>query len=127
MSTTGMMPARQWAQLLGMALALAVILTLVVAVVLPAAALLMALAFVATGAAFVVRRVGAVARSARSAVAATTSADQAPQPTMRLELPDGQVLSARPVPLPAEREHTMLLTRDGYVVVSAEGRVLHRL
>jgi hypothetical protein len=31
------------------------------------------------------------------------------------------------VPLAAESEHTLLLTRDGYVVVSAEGKVLHRL
>jgi type II secretory pathway pseudopilin PulG len=121
------MTARQWAQLMALGLALAVAVLVMVAVVLPAAALVMGLALLATGAAFVAQRASAVARAAQSAVRGAPSATGEAQPTLRLELASGEVVSARPVPLEGPSEHTLLLTRDGYVVVSAEGRVLHRL
>ncbi len=125
MSTTGMMTARQWAQLLGLGLALAAAIVVTVAVVLPAAALALAVAMTAAALALVAQRAADVARGARAAVAGAPAPEGAPQPTLRLELPDGAVVSARPVPLPGE--DTLLLTRGGYVVVSAEGRVLHTL
>lgn len=127
MSTTTTLTARQWAQLIGLALvAVATILT-VVAVVLPMAALAMAAALLVAGVTLAAQRVASVARTARAAVRGAPAAEAEPQPTLRLELADGEVLSARPVPLAHESEDTMLLTRDGYIVVSAEGRVLHRL
>lgn len=48
-------------------------------------------------------------------------------PALRLTLPDGATVSARPVALAAEGEGTLLLTRDGYVVVDGAGRVIHRI
>jgi hypothetical protein len=121
------MMARQWVQLLGLGLALAAVIVVTVAVVLPAAALGLALALLVAGAVLVAQRVTAVAQAARSAVMGTRPAEEPPQPILRLELADGAVLSARPVPLPGGGEHTLLLTREGYVVASAEGKVLHRI
>lgn len=127
MGATGTLTARQWAQLMGLALLVAVTIIVLVAVVLPAAALALALALLLASFVAVGQRVAAVARAARAAAARAYGASEAPQPTLRLELADGQVVAARPVPLAGESEHALLLTRDGYVVVSAEGRVLHRL
>jgi hypothetical protein len=127
MSTYGTGSARQWVQLIGLGLLLALAVMAVVAVVLPTAALIITLALVATGVAFVAQRVSAVAQAAGRAVSGEPAPEPTPQPTLRLELPDGEVVSAWPVPLPHESEHTLLLTRDGYVVVSAEGRIVHRL
>lgn len=127
MSMTGMMTARQWGQLMLLGLLTAVAIVVVVAIVLPTAALVTALALLIAGAALVAQRASAVARAAHSRVADAFSGTQKPQPTLRLELADGSVLNARPVPLPGASEDTLLLTRDGYIVVSAEGRVIHRL
>jgi hypothetical protein len=46
---------------------------------------------------------------------------------LRLTLPDGSTLSARAVALPGESDSQLLLTREGYLVVDADGRPLHRL
>lgn len=127
MSTTGIMTARQWAQLFGLGLALAAAIVVMVAVVLPAAAMVLALALTGVALATVAQRATTVAQATRARVGRAWASESAPQPTLRLELPGGAVVSARPVPLPGEGEQTMLLTRDGYVVVSAEGRVLHRI
>lgn len=127
MGATGTLTARQWAQLMGLALLVAVAIVALVAVVLPAAALALAVAMLVTAVAAAAQRASAVARAARGAAARAYGAGEAPQPTLRLELADGHVVAARPVPMAGESEHALLLTRDGYVVVSAEGRVLHRL
>lgn len=125
MSALETMSARQWAQAMGLTLLVAVAMILTVAVVLPTAALILTLALLAAGAGLVARRVGRVASAARRAVAPEAPGEA--RPTLRLELPGGEVVSARPVPLAHESAETLLLTRDGYVVVSSEGRVLHRL
>ena len=134
MSVSGTLSARQWAQLMGLGLLLAVTVIVVVAVVLPTAALVTALVLAVAGVAMVAQRVGAVARAATQAVAGKPGARQATtgepeadtQPTLRIELASGEVRAARPVAMP-QSEHSLLLTRDGYLVVSAEGRVLHRI
>lgn len=127
MSAMGTMTARQWAQLVGLLLTVAAVIITVVALTLPAAALALTLALLTAGVAMATQRISAAARVARAAVAGARPTEGAPQPTLRLELADGAVVSARPVPLPGASEHTLLLTRDGYLVVSAEGKVLHRL
>lgn len=127
MSAIETMTARQWAQLFGLGLALAAALVVVVAVVLPAAALALALALAAAALSVATQRATAVARRTRAAVTGAPAPEGPAQPTLRLELPDGAVVSARPVPLPGEGEQTMLLTREGYVVVSAAGKVVHRI
>lgn len=48
-------------------------------------------------------------------------------PTLRLTLAGGAELSARAVPLAGLGDHQLLLTRDGYILVDAVGRVVHRL
>ncbi len=128
MSAIGTLTAREWARLMGAALLAAVTIVALVAVVLPAAALAMAAALLLMATVAMAQRASAVARAARERAASPRgAAEEAPLPTLRLELPDGQVLAARPVPLAGESEHALLLTRDGYVVVSADGRVLYRL
>jgi hypothetical protein len=127
MSTMGTMSARQWAQAVGLGLALAVAIVAVVAVVLPVAALALAVALLVAGAVALAQQTRAVAQAARAATGSAPRGDEIPQPTLRLELADGAVVSARAVPLPGDGEHTLLLTRDGYVLVNAEGRAVHRL
>jgi hypothetical protein len=119
--------ARRWAQLLGLGLALAVAIVAILALVLPAAALTLALALVVAGATLALQQARAVARSARAAVAGAPSAAEAAQPTMLLELADGAVLSARLVPLPGDDAYTLVLTRQGYLLLGADGEVVHRL
>lgn len=126
MSAYGTVAARHWVQLVALGLVLVVAIVVILAVVLPTAALVLALVLAATGVAFVTQRTMAVARSAARTMAGSPAPDTTPQPSLRLELPDGEVVSARPVPLPQESEHTLLLTRDGYVVVNAEGRIIYR-
>ncbi len=118
---------RQWGQLLLPGLLLAVVLVIVLAVALPVAALVLSLALLGSGLAMVVQRAGAAARSVEAAVRGTAEPDAPSQPTLKLELAEGVVLNARPVPLAAPGEHTLLLTREGYIVVNAEGQVLHRI
>jgi len=127
MTTTRMMTARQGFRLLGLGLALAVVIVATLAVVLPALALALTLALVVAGAAMAMQQARAVARSARAAVAGAPRTAEAPQPTMLLELADGAVLCARPVPLPGDGAHTLVLTRQGYLLLSAGGEVFHRL
>lgn len=127
MMTTHMTTARQGFRLLGLGLALAVVIVATLAVVLPTAALALTLALVAMGGALVMQQARAVARSARAAVAGAPPAAETPQPTMLLDLADGTVLSARPVPLPGDGAHTMVLTRQGYLLLRADGEVFHRL
>jgi hypothetical protein len=125
MSAIGMMTARERLQLLGLGLALAAVILVVLAVVLPLAAFTVAVAMLAATALVVARQLTAAARAARS-FAREPFAGEATRP-VRLELADGTVVSARPVPLPGDGEHTLMLTREGYVLVSAEGRVIHRI
>jgi hypothetical protein len=127
MSAMGAMTARQWAQIFGLGLAVAAAIVVAVAIVLPAAALALAAALTVAALTVAAQRASALARAARAAVSGAPTPEAMAQPTLRLELADGAVVNARPVPLPGESEHTLLLTRDGYVVVSAEGKVLHRL
>jgi hypothetical protein len=87
----------------------------------PLAAALLALALATAGGAIV------AARPARPRRARPAFAEGEATPTLRLELPGGEVLSARPVALPGEGEDQLLLTRDGYVVVDRHGRALHKL
>jgi hypothetical protein len=122
-----MKTARQGLQLLGIGLALAVVIVATLAVVLPALALALTIALVVAGAAMAMQQARAVARSARAAVAGAPRAADSPQPTMLLELPDGAVLSARPLPLPGDGAHTMVLTRQGYMLLRADGELFHRL
>lgn len=107
---------RQWALLALLALAFVAL-----AVQQPLAAALLAFALFLVGGAAV------AARSAQPAHSRPAVADEEALPTVRLELPDGQVLNARPVALPEPSEDLLLLTRDGYVVVDRRGRVLRRL
>ncbi len=123
----GSSSARQWAQLMGLGVLLALMIVIAVAVVLPTAALVISLALATTGIIFVAQRAAAVAQAAGRAMAGAPAPEPAPLPILRFELPNGEVVSARAVPLPHASEHTLLFTRDGYVVVNAEGRVLHRL
>jgi hypothetical protein len=127
MSMTQMMTVRQWTQLLGLGLALAVVIVAIVAVVLPATALALALALAATGVALATRQMQAMARSAQAAVMGAPPAEAATPPVLLLELADGAVLSARPVPLPGQGEHTLVLTREGYLLLGAAGNVVHKL
>jgi hypothetical protein len=127
MGAMELMTARRWAQVFGLVLALAVAIVVAVAVVLPVAALVLTLALLVAGVALVARQVPAMARTARTAATGMPSGEEQVQPTLRLELADGTELRARPVPLAGESEHTLMLTREGYVVVSAEGAVIHRL
>lgn len=128
MSATEVLSARQWAWLFSLGLALAVVIVAVVSILVPAAALGVTLALFAMGAAFVARQVASVSGGRRAARAVRAApADGTPQPTLLLEVGDGAVVSARPVPLPGGGEDTLMLTRDGYVVVNAAGKVLHRL
>lgn len=127
MRTFELQTARQWFQLFGLALAAAAVLVAFVAVVLPAVALALALALLVVGALLVTQQMAAVARAARRVVASSPLDEEAAQPRLRLELPDGTVLSARQVPLHGPSEHAMLLTREGYALVDAEGRVAHRI
>lgn len=89
----------------------------------PAAAAVLALSAVA-GVALV--GAGAAARP-RHAPRRTAAPTGEAGPTLRLTLPDGETVSARPVSLPGQASEQLLLTRNGYVVVDADGRVLHRL
>jgi hypothetical protein len=111
-------PRRQLAALLLLALTAALA---ALALQQPLAAALLALALLIVGAAAV------AARPARPRRPRPAFAEGEAAPTLRLELPDGAVLSARPVALPGPSEDQLLLTRDGYVVVDRDGRVLHRL
>lgn len=65
----------------------------------------------------------AAVRAARPAPTPTGEA----APALRLVLADGSTRVAQPVDLPGHDEHRLLLTRDGYVLVDAAGKVLHRL
>lgn len=127
MNATETMTRRQWAQLVGLGLMLAVVFVMAVAIVLPAAALALTLALLVVGATLVAQRVSSVARSVRSAASGERPAAGPAQPALLLELADGTVVHARPVPISGASEHTLALTRDGYVVLSAEGKLLHRL
>lgn len=127
MTTVQMTTARQLAQMVGIGLALAVAAVVIVALVLPAAALAIALALTIMGAALLAQRVRAAARLAHAAVAGAPAADEAAPATVLLELADGAVLSARPVPLPGEGAHTLVLTREGYLLLNGGGEVVHRL
>jgi hypothetical protein len=119
-------PARQWLHLIGLGLALAVVIVVALAVALPAAALTLALALLVMGLGLVAQRVRTVAGAARAAVAGVV-ADEAATPTLELMLGDGELLSARAVALPVQSEHTLVLTRRGYMLLDAEGEVFHRL
>lgn len=111
------------------AAALLLLLTAALAIVLAAAAPAVAAVLtllVAAGAATLGLVLTAVGRPARPAPRAEIPAEEVP-PTLRLTLPDGATVVARPVTLGGAAETTLLLTRDGYVVVDDGGRVLYRL
>ncbi len=126
MRTMNMTASRQWTRMLGLGLALAIVAVAVLAVALPAAALALTVALILAGAALLGERARAVGRRAHRPAAGTTEGTAA-QPSLQIELADGALLSARPVALPGEGERTMVLTRDGYLLLSAEGRVVHRI
>src|SRR5687767_5802864 len=106
-------PRRQFAALSLLALAVALVALIVQQ---PLAAALLALALVTVGGAAV-----AAARPARPRRPRPAMADGETAPTLRLELPGGEMISARPVPLPSPGADQLLLTRDGYIVVDREG------
>lgn len=119
--------AQQWRQLIVSGLLLAVIMVVVLAVLLPTAALVLTLALVAMGVSLITQRVSSALRAPHQASRAGTMPEDAVAPTLYLKLADGVVVAARPIPLPAAQDHSLLLTRDGYVVVNAEGRIIHSI
>lgn len=121
MGALRILSARPELRLLAVALLLAAAVTaLVLATTAPLVAAALALG-VAVAAALVGAGVPPAQRSARPAPLPE------PAPALHLTLPNGATLSARPVALPGDAEHQLLLTRDGYVVVDAEGRLIHKL
>jgi hypothetical protein len=120
-------PARQWVQLIGLGLALAVVIMVVLALVLPVAALVLAAVLLVAGVGLVLRRVQAVASVARATVTSAASAEDVVSPPMLLTLGDGELLSARAVVSSAQSEHTLVLTRRGYVLIDSSGEVFHQL
>jgi hypothetical protein len=125
MNAYSTMTARQRRQLAGLALLTIAVIITILAVVAPTAALVASLSLLAGGAILAAlqtqRRVG------RRTVAADVGAGSTAQPPLQIALADGAVRTARIVPLDHSDEHTLLLTRDGYLVVSAEGRVVHKI
>lgn len=125
MSFFATMTGRQRVQMLGLALLAVVGLVATLLVVLPvvaAALLVMALLALAT---VVMRQTAAAVEVVGRAV--SPESEPAPAAPVQLELATGEVVSARPVRLTGPSEHTMLLTRDGYLVVDEAGRVLRRI
>lgn len=127
MSSLGTISGRQWAQLMLLGLMLAVAIVVVLAVVLPTAALALGLALAVTVGTLVVQRAAAVGRTVKRTIVGEPEPEAPAQPTLRIEVAEGVVLVARPVPLRQDSEHSVLLTRDGYLVVNDEGRVIHRI
>ncbi|NJN16241.1 MAG: hypothetical protein HC822_08180 [Oscillochloris sp.] len=127
MYTVQIETVRRWAQVLGLGVLLAITLILVLAVVLPAAALVLALALIAATVLVVARQVRTVAQTAQHTAAKMSSAAEPVPATLQLELADGSVLQGRPVVMPGRQEHTMVLTREGYLLVDAEGAIRYRL
>lgn len=124
MSTLRTLSGRPELRAAAVALLLLAALALALAAAAPAAALALALAGAAAallGVAAAAARPHAPARRRAAAPAGD------PGPTLRLTLPDGATVSARPVALPGEARERLLLTRDGYVLVDEAGRVIHRL
>jgi hypothetical protein len=126
MNTVQMMTAQQWGHYLRLGLALAVTIVVLVAVALPAGAMLLTIALVVLGVSLATQRAWAAAQSARAPRAGAANADEA-APTMLLELADGALLSARPVPLSSQSKHTLALTREGYLLLNPKGEVVHKL
>jgi hypothetical protein len=122
---TNAMTGPQWSRQILLGIVLAAVIITFVAVVLPIAALVAALALLVTGTAFLVQRFSPITPAARAASRSTNESDATHQPTLMLDLADGTVLAARTVENSAE--HALLLTRKGYVVVDAEGRIRHWL
>lgn len=118
---------RQWGQLAGIALFLTAALIITLAVILPAAALVLAVAAVFVVTSLVVRQMQVLGQAARRVASGEPAFEEPVQPTLRVELPDGEVMVARPVAIPQTDEHTMLLTRNGYLMVNGRGEVFHRL
>lgn len=113
---------RLWAVSLGALAVLALLVALLV--LLPLAALTMLLGLAVSGVALLVQRASSL-RVARPQ--ARPAADGALGPTLLIVDAAGDPLAARAVPLAGPSEHTLALTRDGYVLLNAAGQVLHRL
>ncbi|MBP1468975.1 hypothetical protein EYB53_024920 [Candidatus Chloroploca sp. M-50] len=118
---------RQWGQLAGIVLFLTAALIITLAVILPAAALGLAIAAVVVVTSLVARQMQVLGQAARRVASGEPAFEEPVQPTLRVELPDGEVMVARPVAIPQTDEHTMLLTRNGYLMVNGRGEVFHRL
>jgi hypothetical protein len=115
---------RLWATVLAALVGLALLTTLLV--LLPLAALTMLVGMALSGAALLAQR-AAAPRAARPGRARPAGANEAAGPMFQLVDADGVAIAARAVSLAGPSEHTLALTRDGYVLVDDTGRVLHRL
>ncbi|MFV9505951.1 MAG: hypothetical protein AB4911_15475 [Oscillochloridaceae bacterium umkhey_bin13] len=125
MLTLGHLSVRQWAQLTSLVLLLAVSIVIVVAVVVPTAALALGLALVAASLVTLVQRTRGMARRVARRATGTAETTGPYGPTLRLDLPTGDLTAARQIRLAHASEHTLLLTRHGYVVADAAGRPIH--
>lgn len=119
--------SRQRAQLTGLALLAFAALIAILAVVAPLAALALSLSLLAGALLLVLSLKHSQVAPRRSATADVGAADATLQPPLQIALEDGVLRAARVVPLAANDEHTLLLTRDGYLVVGASGQVVHTI
>jgi hypothetical protein len=124
MNTLRTLYARPQLRALAALLLLAATLALALVVAAPAASAALAALALAGGA--LLWAGAAAGRPAAQARPAPRFEGEAPAP-VRLTLPSGAVVAARPVEVGGEGAGRLLLTRDGYVVVNAAGQVIHRL
>lgn len=113
---------RIWSVALLALLVLALLATMLV--LLPLAALTMLVGLALSGVALLVQQIGTL-RASRRRTARPEAAESGP--TLLIVDAAGEPMAARAVILPHPSEHTLALTRDGYVLIDADGRVFHRL
>lgn len=127
MQNLGHLSVRQWGQM-SLALVLLTVSILVgVALVVPVAAVGLSLAVLALALGTLVQQTRRVAQRTTRSAARSSGATASDEPTLRLSLADGSVVAARRVHVAHEQEHALLLTRNGYVVVDAQGHPLHTM
>jgi hypothetical protein len=127
MNTYTSLTSRQRAQLNGLALLAFAALITILAVVAPLAALALSLSLLAGTLLLVLSLRQGRVEPRRVATADVGAADATPQLPVQITLEDGALHVARVVPSAANDEHTLLLTRNGYLVVNASGQVVHTI
>jgi len=113
---------RAWALVLAALLVLALFVAMLA--LLPLAALVLLAGTAVSGAALLFQRATAARPSARPA---RPVPDAPAGPLLVVVDADGEAVSARAVSVAGQSEHTLALTRDGYVLLDADGRVIHAL